>query len=46
MAFDLERWAEKVAEAARKGVQVERMWQEKLEQELKRKQAEEAPNTK
>jgi hypothetical protein len=40
MAFDLERWAEKVAEAARKGVQVERMWQEKLEADLKRKQAE------
>jgi hypothetical protein len=37
MAFDLERRAEKVAEAARKGVQVERMWQEKLEQEQKKR---------
>ncbi|HEY5054831.1 MAG TPA: hypothetical protein VII58_01645 [Acidobacteriaceae bacterium] len=42
MAFDLEKWAEKVADAAPKGVQVERMWQEKLEAELKRRQAEEA----
>jgi hypothetical protein len=39
MAFDLERWAEKVAEAARKGVQVERMWSEKLKEEQKKAQA-------
>lgn len=46
MAFDLEKFAEKIAEAARKGVQVERMWQEKLEAELKLKQAEEATGRK
>jgi len=46
MAFDLERWAEKVAEAARKGVQVERMWHEKLKADLKHKQAEEAAGNK
>lgn len=46
MAFDLLRYAEKIAEAARKGVQVERMWQEKLEAELKQKQADEAASRK
>ena len=40
MAFDLEKWAEKVAEAARRGVQVERWWSEKLEAEQKRKETE------
>lgn len=38
MAFDLERYAQKIAEAARKGVQVERMWQEKLEAEQRQKE--------
>jgi len=39
MAFDLEKYAQKIAEAARKGVQVERMWQEKLEAEQRRRDA-------
>jgi hypothetical protein len=34
---DLKGWAEKLAEAVRQGVQVERMWQEKLEEEQKQK---------
>lgn len=37
MAKDLAKLAEKIAEAARQGVQVERMWQEKLEAEQKLK---------
>ena len=39
MARDLEKLAQKIAEAARQGVQVERLWQQKLEAELKQKQA-------
>ena len=39
MARDLAKLATKIAEAAQKGVQVERMWQQKLETELKQKQA-------
>ena len=39
MARDLEKLAQMIAEAARKGVAVERMWQEKLEADLKQKQA-------
>jgi len=39
MERDLERLAQKIAEAARQGVQVERMWQQKLEAEQKKKQA-------
>ena len=37
--FDLERWAEKVAEAARKGVQVERLWSEKLKAQKRHRDA-------
>jgi hypothetical protein len=36
---DLEKLAQKIAEAARQGAQVERMWQQKLEEEQKQKQA-------
>ena len=39
MARDLEKLAQKIAEADRQGVQVERMWQQKLEAEQKQKQA-------
>jgi len=39
MARDLEKLAQKIAEAARQGVQVERMWQQKLEADRKQKQA-------
>jgi hypothetical protein len=39
MERDLEKLAQKIAEAARQGVQVERMWQEKLEGERKQKKA-------
>jgi hypothetical protein len=38
MAEDLAKLAEKIAEAARQGVQMERMWQRKLEEEKKQKQ--------
>lgn len=38
MAKDFAKLAEKIAEAARQGVQVERMWQRKLEDEKKQKQ--------
>ena len=38
MAEDFAKLAEKIAEAARRGVQVERLWQRKLEDEKKRKQ--------
>lgn len=38
MGNDLEKLAQKIAEAARQGVQVERMWHQKLEAELKQKQ--------
>ncbi|MGH9597264.1 MAG: hypothetical protein ACRD3K_10755 [Edaphobacter sp.] len=38
MAKDFAKLAEKIAEAARQGVQVERMWQRKLEEEKKQKQ--------
>jgi hypothetical protein len=37
MAKDFAKLAEKIAEAARQGVQVERMWQQKLEEEQKQK---------
>jgi hypothetical protein len=37
MEKDFAKLAEKIAEAARQGVQVERLWQQKLEEELKRK---------
>jgi len=43
MAFDLERYAEKIAEAARKGVQVERLWSEKLKADREKAAAETAP---
>jgi hypothetical protein len=39
MAFDLEKYAQKIAEAARKGVQVERMWRERLDAEQRQKEA-------
>jgi uncharacterized NAD-dependent epimerase/dehydratase family protein len=39
MAEDLEKLAQKIAEAARRGVQVERMWHAKLEADQKQKQA-------
>jgi len=39
MASDLEKLAQKIAEAARQGVQVERLWHQKLEAEQKQKQA-------
>jgi hypothetical protein len=39
MARDLEKLAQMIAEAARKGVVIERMWQEKLEADLKPKYA-------
>jgi len=39
MKRDLEKLAQKIAEAARQGVQVERMWLEKLEAEREQKQA-------
>jgi hypothetical protein len=39
MVRDLEKLAQRIAEAARQGVQVERMWQQKLEAEQKQKQA-------
>jgi hypothetical protein len=42
MEKDFAKLAEKIAEAARQGVQVERLWQEKLEEELKRKQVSKA----
>jgi hypothetical protein len=42
MAFDLERWAEKVAEAARRGVQVERLWSEKLKADKEKAKTEAA----
>jgi hypothetical protein len=38
MSKDFAKLAEKIAEAARQGVQVERMWQRKLKEEQKRKQ--------
>jgi hypothetical protein len=38
MAKDFAKLAEKIAEATRRGVQVERLWQQKLEEEQKRKQ--------
>jgi hypothetical protein len=37
MVRDLEKLAQKIAEAARQGVQVERMWQQKLEADLREK---------
>lgn len=46
MAFDLEKYAEKIAEAARNGVQVERLWSEKLKADRKQKEAEEASDKK
>ncbi len=39
MEKDFAKFAEKIAEAARQGVQVERMWQQKLEEKVKQKQA-------
>jgi hypothetical protein len=39
MVEDLEKLAQKIAEAARRGVQVERMWHEKLKAEQQQKQA-------
>jgi|HubBroStandDraft_6_1064221.scaffolds.fasta_scaffold4947630_2 hypothetical protein len=36
MAKDFAKLAEKIAEAARQGVQVERMWLRKLEEEKKK----------
>ena len=38
MVKDFAKLAEKIAEAARQGVQVERMWQQKLEDEQKLKE--------
>jgi len=38
MEKDFAKLAAKIAEAARQGVQVERLWQEKLEAESKTKQ--------
>jgi hypothetical protein len=38
METEFERLAQRIAEAARLGVQVERMWQQKLEEELELKQ--------
>jgi len=38
MEKDFAKLAEKIAEAARQGVQVERLWQEKLEAEIRAKQ--------
>lgn len=38
MVRDFEKLAQKIAEAARQGVQVERMWQQKLEADLNPKQ--------
>jgi hypothetical protein len=38
MEKDFAKLAEKIAEAARQGVQVERLWQEKLEAEVRAKQ--------
>ena len=38
MSRDLKTFAQKIVESMRKGVQVERMWQEKLEADLKKKQ--------
>lgn len=35
MSKDFAKLAEKIAEAARQGVQVERLWQRKLEEEQK-----------
>jgi uncharacterized NAD-dependent epimerase/dehydratase family protein len=43
MGRDLEKLAQKIAEAARQGVQVERMWQQKLEADQKLKQAASRP---
>jgi hypothetical protein len=43
MDDDLEKLAQKIAEAARRGVEVERMWHQKLEADRKQKQA---PTTK
>ena len=40
MARDLAKLAEKIAEAARQGVQMERLWQQHLEAELVRKPVE------
>jgi hypothetical protein len=39
MVRNLEKLAQKIAEAARQGVQVERMWQQKLEADKKQQQA-------
>ncbi len=39
MVRDLEKLAQKIAEAARQVVTVERLWQQQLEAELKQKQA-------
>lgn len=39
MESDFARLAQKIAEAARLGVQEERMWQQKLETEQEQKQA-------
>jgi hypothetical protein len=39
MEKDFAKLAEKIAEAARQGVQVERLWQEKLEAEIRTKQS-------
>lgn len=39
MAEDLEKLAQKIAEAARRGVQIERLWHEKLLADQKQKQA-------
>jgi hypothetical protein len=39
MVRDFEKLAQKIAEAACQGVQVERMWQQKLEADQKQKQA-------
>jgi hypothetical protein len=38
MAQDFAKLAEKIAEAARQGVQVERLWQQKLEEAQKAKE--------
>jgi hypothetical protein len=38
MVSDFAKLVEKIAEATRQGVQVERMWQQKLEEDQKKKQ--------
>ena len=42
MGNNLAKLAEKIAEAARQGVQVERMWQQKLEDERKNQASKQA----